>query len=127
MFTGWTVLPDSMETELGSSDQEASLSTGKNSGIILVPCYAWKCVSTAISGGADISEWGPCVSFVVTDEFSVRVTKITSKSGVSELAAYLSVFNVFLTQWIMTTFSAFKIGFDSRQMLRLWLRHMYVV
>ena len=38
------------------------------------------------------------MSFVVTDEFSVRVTKITSKSGVSELAAYLSVFNVFLTQ-----------------------------
>ena len=27
--------------------------------------------------------WAPCVSFVMTDEFSVRVTKITSRIGVS--------------------------------------------
>ena len=60
MFSGCTVLPDSKETELGSSDQEASLSAGKNTGIVLVPCRAWKCVPTAISGGVDISEVPGC-------------------------------------------------------------------
>ena len=30
MFSGSTVLPDSKETELGSSDEEASPSAGKN-------------------------------------------------------------------------------------------------
>ena len=60
MFSGCTVLPDSKETVLGSSDQEASLSVGKNTGIILVPCRTWKCVSTAISSGVDISEVPDC-------------------------------------------------------------------
>ena len=55
MFSGYTVPPDSKETELGSSDQEASPSAGKNTGIVLVPCRAWKCVPTATSGGVDIS------------------------------------------------------------------------
>ena len=60
MFSGCTVLPDSKETKLGSSDQEASPSAGKNTGIVLVPCRAWKCVPTAISGGVDISEVPGC-------------------------------------------------------------------
>ena len=60
MFSGCTVLTDSKETELGSSEQEASLSPGKNTGIVLVLCRAWKCVSTAISGVADISEVPGC-------------------------------------------------------------------
>ena len=38
MFSGYTLQPDSKETELGSSDQEASLSTGKNTEVVLVPC-----------------------------------------------------------------------------------------
>ena len=50
------MLSDSKETELGSSNQEACPSTGKNTGVVLVSCHAWKCVSTAISGGVDISE-----------------------------------------------------------------------
>ena len=33
MFSGCTVLPDSKETELGSSDQEASPSAGKNTAL----------------------------------------------------------------------------------------------
>ena len=49
--------PDSKETELGSSYQEASPSAGKNTEIVLVP---WKCVPTAISGGVDISEVPGC-------------------------------------------------------------------
>ena len=38
MFSDCTVSPDIKETELGSSDQEASPSTGKNTGVVLVPC-----------------------------------------------------------------------------------------
>ena len=38
MFSGSTVLTDSKETKLGSSDQEASPSAGKNTGVVLVPC-----------------------------------------------------------------------------------------
>ena len=60
MFSGCTVPPDSKETELGSSDQEASPSAGKNTGIVLVPCHAWKCAPTAISVGVDISEVPGC-------------------------------------------------------------------
>ena len=51
---------DSKERELGSSNQEASPSPGKDTGIVLVLCHTWKCVSTAISGGVDISEVPGC-------------------------------------------------------------------
>ena len=50
------MLPDNKEIEYGSSNQEASPSACKNTGIFLVPCRAWKSVPTAISGGVDISE-----------------------------------------------------------------------
>ena len=53
MFSGCTVPPDSKETKLGSSDQEASPSVVENTGIVLVLCRAWKCVPTAISDGVD--------------------------------------------------------------------------
>ena len=36
--SGCTVSPDSKETKLGSSDQEASQSAGENTGVVLVPC-----------------------------------------------------------------------------------------
>ena len=48
--------PDSKKTELGSSNQEAPPSAGKNTGIVLVPCWAWKCAPIAISSGVDISK-----------------------------------------------------------------------
>ena len=38
MFSGCTVPPDSKETELAGSDQEAFSSAGKNTGVALVPC-----------------------------------------------------------------------------------------
>ena len=60
MFSGCTVLPDSKKTELGSSDQEASPSAGKNTGVVLVPCSCMECIPTAISGGVDISEVTGC-------------------------------------------------------------------
>ena len=51
--------PDSKETKLESSNQEAS-SGGKNTEIVLVPCCAQKCVPAVISGGADISDVPGC-------------------------------------------------------------------
>ena len=60
MFSGCKVPPDSKETELGSSNQEASPSAGKDTGVVLVPCRAWKCVPIAISGGVNISEAPGC-------------------------------------------------------------------
>ena len=56
MFSGCTVLPGSKETEFESSNQESSLSAGKNTGVVLVPCCAWKFVPTANSGGVDVFE-----------------------------------------------------------------------
>ena len=82
MFSGCTVPPDSKETGLGSSDQEASPSGGKNIGVVLVPCscmevhpysYFWWCGYFQV----------PWVSFLMTDEFSVKVIKITSRIGAS--------------------------------------------
>ena len=60
MFSGCTVPPDSKKTELGSSHQEAFPAAVKNTGTVLVPCCAWKCVPTAISDGVDISEVPGC-------------------------------------------------------------------
>ena len=60
MFSDCTVLPDSKETKLGSSNQEISPSAGKNTRVVLVACHALKCVPTAIFKGVDISEVPGC-------------------------------------------------------------------
>ena len=82
MFSGYTVLPDSKETELESSNQEASPSAGKNTGVVLVPCLCMEVHSYSCFWWCGYFR-GPWVSFVKTDEFSVRVLKITSRTGVS--------------------------------------------
>ena len=51
---------NSKEIELGSSDQEVSASAGENNEAVLVPCGTPKCVSTAIAGGAEVSEVPGC-------------------------------------------------------------------
>ena len=56
MFSGCTVLPDSKEVKLGSSNQEASQSASKITRVVLVPYCPWKCLPTTISGVVDISE-----------------------------------------------------------------------
>ena len=101
-MSGCTVPPDSIETELGSSDQDSSPSAGKNTGAVLVPCftevypysYFWLC-------GYLSGPW----SIVVTDEFSVRVKKITSAIGVSWTHSLPFSFCPFLTQWVMALLS----------------------
>ena len=57
MFSGWTVPADSKDTKLGSSNEEASPSAGKNTRVVLVSCL---CIPTAISGGVDIYEVSVC-------------------------------------------------------------------
>ena len=47
-----------MEVEV--QNQEVFPSAGKNTEIVLVPCHTWKYVSTATSGGIDISEVPGC-------------------------------------------------------------------
>ena len=103
MFSGCTVPPDSKETKLGSSDQEASPSAGKNTGIVFVPCCTWKCIPTAIYSGVDISEVSGC--HLLQQLSSQWGHKNYFKDWCHELTTYLSVLNLFLTQCIMVMLS----------------------
>ena len=67
---------------LGSSRQESSPSSGKNTGVVLVPSSPMEVHPYSYL------QWfkylrDPWVLFVAIDEFSVRVTKFTSRIGVS--------------------------------------------
>ena len=100
MFSGCTV-SYSKEAELGSSNQEAFASGYKNSRVVIVPCYAWKQVPTAISGGVHISEVPRCCLFLqISSQWESQ--KLLRGLVSHELTAYLSVFDVFLTQRIIT-------------------------
>ena len=63
----------------------------------------------------------PWVSLVTTDEFSARVTKITSKIRVSWTDSLLFCFRLILTQWIMAALSkgCKPDNFDSSNSLNL--------
>ena len=74
--------PDSKETKLGSSDQEDSPSAGKNTGVVFVPCSRMEVHPYSYFQWCGYFS-GSWVSFVTTDKFSVSVTKITSRIGVS--------------------------------------------
>ena len=73
MFSGCTVPPDSKETELGSSDQEASPSAGKNTGVVLVPCLCMEVHPYSYFQWCGYFR-GSWVSIVTTDEFSLGFT-----------------------------------------------------
>ena len=60
MLSDCIVPPDSKETELRSSNQEASPSAGKNTRVVLVPCSRMEVNPTATSGGGDIFEVPGC-------------------------------------------------------------------
>ena len=74
--------PDIKETKLGSTDQGASPSAGKNSGVVLLSRSRMKVHPYSYFGWCGYF-LGPWMSFVMTGEFSVRVTKTTSRIGVS--------------------------------------------
>ena len=107
--------PDSKETELGSSNHEASPSAGKNTRVVLVPCshmdvhrnsYFWWCGYF----------WGPWVSFVMTDEFSVRVTKIMLKLCYRRTSFCMGLISRKLCRFLLT----FSTGFTSLSVLLLF-------
>ena len=54
MFSGCTDLPDSKETKLGGSNQEASPSAGKNIGVVSITCCARKCVNISEVPGSHL-------------------------------------------------------------------------
>ena len=65
-----------------------------------MPCRIWKCVPTVLSGGVDICEVPGChLLRQVNSQWGSQ--KLLQELVSHELAAYLSVFNLFLTQWIM--------------------------
>ena len=68
--------------------------TDKNTMVVLVPCQAWKCVPTAISGGGDISEVSGCY---LLQQMSSQLRSQELPQGLvsHELTAYLSVFDLF--------------------------------
>ena len=81
MFSGCTVLPDSNDTEFGINDQESSPSAGKNNSSFSAMSHMEVCPYSYFQWCGYFQ--GPWVSFVTTNEFSVRVTRITSRIGVS--------------------------------------------
>ena len=91
MFFGCTGLRDSKETELESSDQEASPSAGKNSEIVLVPCSTWKCVPTTIFGDVNIPKVPGC-HLLRQGSSQWGSQKLLQRLVFHELTAYLSVF-----------------------------------
>ena len=104
MFSQCTVPPNSKETKLGSSNQEASPSAGKNTRIVLVPCHTWKCAPTAISNGVDISKVPGC-HLLLQMSSQWESQKLLQGLVSHTLTAYLSVFDQFLTEWIIAIFS----------------------
>ena len=89
MFSGCTVPPHTKETKHESSNQEASPSVGKNTGIVLMLYRTWKCFPKAIFDGVCISEVPGC--HVTTDELSVRSQKLFQRLVSQELTSYLRV------------------------------------
>ena len=68
--------------------------------MILVPCHPWKCVPTAISSGIDISEARVChLLWQRSSQWGSQ--KLPQELVSHELTAYLSAFNLFLSQWIV--------------------------
>ena len=67
-----------------------------------MPCRAWKCIPTAISRGVDISEVPGChlLRKMNSQCWSQKLLQL-----LYELTAYLSVYNLFLTQTIMAMLS----------------------
>ena len=68
------------QTKLGSSNREASSSAGKNTEVVVMSHMEVSTYSYFQWCGYFSGSWA---SLVTTDEFSVKVTKITSKINVS--------------------------------------------
>ena len=82
-------------------------------------CCIWKCVPTAISSGADISDVPGChLLRQISSQWESQ--KLLQGLVSHELTAYLSVFNIFLTQRIMSILSKCKpYNFEQHNSLKL--------
>ena len=127
MFSGCTVLRNSKETELGSSDPEASPSAGKNTGVVLVPCRAWKCAPIAIFDGVDIFEV-PWCDLLPQMSSQWASQKLLQGLVSHEFTVYLSVFDLFLT-WVMAmSLKGCKLdNLESRNSLKLSFTNIRVL
>ena len=65
-----------------------------------MPCHAWKCIPTVISNGVNISEVTGC-HLLWQISFQWDSSKLLQRLVSLELTTYLSVLDLFLTQWIM--------------------------
>ena len=54
-ISGYT-MPSDKETDLGISNQEASLSEAENARVVLQPCHSRKCGPIATSSDVDLSK-----------------------------------------------------------------------
>ena len=117
-----------MESELGNSNQDASPSATKNTGVVLGPSshteacsysYFWWCRYF----------WDPWLSFDMADEFSVRVTEIASRIGVSWTHSLPFHFQLILTQSTMAILSkACKPeSFESHNSLKLSFTNIWAL
>ena len=69
-----------------------------------MPCCAWQCLPTAISGGVDISEISGChLLRQMSSQWGSQ--KLLQGLVSHELTVYLSVFKLFSTQWFMVILS----------------------
>ena len=79
---------------LGSSNQEASSSAGKNTGLVLVPCSRMEVCPYSYFQWCGYF-WGSWVSFVTADSSQLGSQKLLQRLVSHELTAYLSIFNLF--------------------------------
>ena len=87
----------SMETEVGSSEQETSISGGENPRITFESCREYTCLYSYFQWYG-YSRW-PWISFVTTDDFSMRVNKKLLLDVSHLLTTCPSDLSHFSTQW----------------------------
>ena len=88
--------PCSKAVEVESNNQQAPPSAGKNSGVVLLPCYVWKCVRTSFSGSVDIHQVLGChLLQQISSQWGSQ--KLLQGSVSHELITYLIIAS-FLTQ-----------------------------
>ena len=95
MFYGCTVLPDSKETELENSNQEAYPLPGKNTEVALVPCLCMEvCLYSYFQWWRYL--WAPWVSFITTDEGQINYFKdlcLMNSEPTLLILGYLNIMN----------------------------------
>ena len=102
----------------------------ENAGLVLVLCCSWKCVPIAISKGMDICKVPGC-SLLQQISSQWKWQKLLQGLMSHELVTYFSVFNLFLTLWIITILSkgSKPDNFEPRNSLKcsLWIFETFML